>query len=54
MEKSAGRKWGGESGHRQRGDKMENRSMKKADSGSQGGLKGLEKTKDQTESRSKK
>lgn len=37
-----------------RGDKTENRSMKKADSGSQGGHKGLEKTKDQTESRSKK
>lgn len=41
MEKSTERQWGGEYGHRQRGDKMEN--MKKAKSGSQGGLKGLEK-----------
>lgn len=38
----------------QRGGKMENRSMKKAGSGIQGELKGLEKTKEQTESRIKK
>lgn len=36
----------------QRGGKMENRNMKKAKRGSQGGLKGLEKNKDQTEGRS--
>lgn len=50
---STGRQWGGEYGHRQKGGKMENRNMTKARSGSQGGLKGLEKNKNQIETRSK-
>lgn len=53
MEKSAGRQRGGEYGHRHREDKMENRNMKKARSGSHSGLKSLEKNKDQIESRIK-